>query len=66
MRNAPCLLRSISYAAEMRAPAIVHLIGFPASGKLTIAHVSLPSGAVVFACGPLLTRASTQDQMCTP
>lgn len=36
-----------SYAAGMRAPAIVHLIGFPAAGKLTIARAlaELTSGS---------------------
>ena len=34
-----------SYAAGMRVPAIVHLIGFPASGKLTVARALVELGA---------------------
>jgi chloramphenicol 3-O-phosphotransferase len=29
---------AVAYASSVRSPAIVHLIGFPASGKLTIAR----------------------------
>lgn len=40
-RGAQC----VSYAARMRPPAIVHLIGFPASGKLTIARTLAEAAA---------------------
>jgi chloramphenicol 3-O-phosphotransferase len=46
--TSPNLSRSpdiISYAAKMRAPAIVHLIGFPAAGKLTIARALADAGS---------------------
>ena len=38
--------RPTSYAAGMRAPAIVHLIGFPASGKLTVGRALADLGKV--------------------